>query len=157
MKKGKEILRSSYQIFKEECLIIEVFSGLLTLDNYKSHRLAVSLDVDFSPEYNLLVDIRSVVVTGLIHDVKAYVDFVIENGYTNAKRNTAILVATPNQNVYARELALLEGMLQNLSIFTDIDNAVKFVTTDFTGNEVENFLLDIQQQSTNIFYSESEY
>jgi hypothetical protein len=67
------------------------------------------LDVDFSPEYNLLVDIRSVVVTGLIHDVKAYVDFVIENGYTNAKRNTAILVATPNQNVYARELALWKG------------------------------------------------
>jgi hypothetical protein len=48
-------------------------------------------------------------------------------------------------------------MMQNLSIFTDIDNAVKFVTADFNGNEVENFLLDIQQQSTNIFYFESEY
>ncbi len=61
-----------------------------------------------------------------MHDVKTYVDFVIEIGNRIGKRNYAVLVSTPNQIIYAKQLECLKGLLHDLAVFTTMDEAAKW-------------------------------
>jgi len=155
--KKTPVFKTGYVILKEKHLIIEVFDGALNLENYKSHRLTQSLDVDFSPNYNLFVDLRLVTVTGTLQDVKAYVDYVIEIGNRIGRRNTAILVSTPNQKIYAHELSQLKGLLHDLKIFTHMEPAVKWVSNDISVKEVEEIILKLRKNPPFVFYSDSEF
>lgn len=153
-----EISKSGYKILKEKRLIIDVYTGNLNLESFIAHNTTRSVDVDYSKDYNLFIDVRSVTITSMLDDVDVYVDYVAEIGKWIGNRKTAVLVTTPNQTIYARQFVRLKDKLpQDLQIFTKMDDAVKFFTDELTGDELEEMIKDIRKDLSLVFYSESDY
>lgn len=94
-------MTSSYVILKEKKLVIDMFDGALTLENFKGHKLKQVAEKDFSPEYSLIIDFRFIEVRMTIEDVKEYAEFVAKRGDVIGVRKAAVIVKNPNQFIYA--------------------------------------------------------
>lgn len=152
--------KASYKILKAKKLLVEVFSGTMTLDAFKSYKLKQSQDVDFLPTYDFFVDMQDVVVDGTLDHVREYVKFVISNGYIIGKRKSATMINTHNQKVYAelfRNLHEVDTLPQDFRIFTDFDLAIDWLQKDITKEEIQALFKELKQKPQFVWYADKDY
>ncbi len=150
-------LKASYIIYPDKKLIIEAFSGVLTLRTFIAYKTKQSKDKNFCSDYNNILDLRSLsIIDATIDQIKDYLNFLIESNMVGERRN-AILVGTHNQQVYASVFDKLHAgnkTAQVLSVFVDINAAVAFLEREISVEEVLKVLDFLKSNPTE--YSDRE-
>jgi len=138
--------KASYAIIKDKELIIEFYSGDVSLEALKAYRLKQTSDVDFSPTYDILTDIRSAVYgVGTIDQVQEYVEYVISKGTIMGARKSATIVSTPNQHVYLNLFSKYnEKLPQEFNFFFQEEEAIAYLDKDISVNEVVSMLENLR-------------
>lgn len=126
----KVIMRSTYVILKDLKLVIDIFEGILTLENFKEHKLKQINEMDFDPNFNLISDFTNIEVRMSLEDVKEYTEFVKKHSKPMVgRRKAAVVVNNPNQFIYAKQYDsnIKEETGQQLYTFTGFDEAIAWL------------------------------
>ncbi|RXQ95929.1 hypothetical protein EO244_06400 [Ancylomarina salipaludis] len=116
---------SSYQIFFDEKFIIEYHEGIMTLEKMKNFNLKESSNQDYSPNFDLLLDIRQITFKGFVKDIKDYIEFVRSHKDISGKRKLAVLASKPYQVVFSTFLSMFSVKLpQTMKIFNSLEAAM---------------------------------
>lgn len=135
----KTILKSDSIVWPEKQLVIDVFIGIVTLHNFKAHKLKQAAQANFSSTYNILCDLRNAELHMSIEDVFDYAGFIKAHPDLIEKRKAAIVLETPNQFIYTQtyKKSLQDvGMGQDLQIFFCFNDAVSWLNLNETKNEI---------------------
>jgi len=90
-------LNNSYKILEEENLIIEYFSGILTIETLIKFKKNLIQDPSFSVNYNYLLYFKNVTFKIDVQDISEYVTFSNKYLMANKNRKLAMVTDTPNQ------------------------------------------------------------
>lgn len=116
---------SSYQIFLDKRFIIEYHEGVMTLEKMKTFILKQSSDQNYSPNFDLLLDIRQITFKGFIKDIKDYIEFIKTHKGISGKRKLAVLASQPHQVVFSTFLSMFSVRLpQTMKIFSSLEAAL---------------------------------
>jgi hypothetical protein len=109
-------------------LMVEVYSGKLSLKAMKAFKLDQSVNPEFNFEYNVLTIQNSILIDGLLTEVVEYVQFLTEQKTIAGKRKVATVVETPNQAVYSSVLKNFQDKLpQEFVIYNNLDDALQYL------------------------------
>lgn len=138
----------NYEILSEHNLILETFTGTLTLDLMKKVKSDETKDPRFKPELNVIADVRGLIFDGTTHEVGEYINFALNHGSIMGKRRTAVIFATPNQHVYSEIFSKLNnGNELAVHHFNEVKNALKWINCDKHHEEIEGLLNEIKKKS----------
>jgi len=142
-----DIFRSSYRILSNNALIIEYHEGLLTLEGMIKFRKEQLLDEKFSPDFNILMDMRKVKITGNPVEVNDYISFYRQNKDITGNRNIAVLTDTPNQVFYITLFEQYSNVLtQKIKIFSTIEASLKWLNLNVTKDQVDLIISELKEQ-----------
>lgn len=144
-KEAKNGLRSQYRILKTALLIIECHEGLLTLENMIRFRQEQRLDRDFTPEHDILMDLRNVEISGEPVEVENYVSFYKENKNISGNRRIAVLTDTPNQVFYTTLFEQFSKVLnQKTKIFSTLEASLNWLNVNIPKQQIEMILRELR-------------
>lgn len=127
----------SYKILHYQKIIIEYYSGPISLIDIKELKLAEIKDNNFDSSYNILMDGRETNLLTSYQDILDLIDFIKSNPKIIGKRNSSFLTKTPNQVAQTTLLKLQSEILpMNYNIFSTMDSALKFI-----GVSKDNYLI----------------
>jgi len=130
--------RSTYRILDDVAFIIEYHRGLLTLESMIQFRKKQVQDAKFSPDYNILMDMRDVMITGKPVEVAEYVSFYQQNKNITGNRHIAVLTDTPNQVFYITLFEKYSNKLsQKTKIFSTIEASIKWLNVNISEDQVD--------------------
>lgn len=142
-------LKSTYQILKEQKIVIEYHEGVLDIDSFINFKKKLAKDTLFSNSLNYCIDFKNVTFIISEDDVEKYLIFLTNNPDYLGKRKVALLTNTPNQVVYSTFFKMKRtNSLQMIEVFSTNEAA-----TDWLGiktlsiNEVETVLKKLQHQA----------
>lgn len=117
-----------YIILPQEKLIIEYFSGMVSLKDVIAQKEKLIRNPNYNPGYNLIDDLRDAQFELIKEQVKGYVDYVFNNKKNIGKRNTAFVTSNPDQVVVSTLFESAKGELPiNTMIVSTISTALKHV------------------------------
>ncbi len=138
----------NYEILKEEKLIIESFRGTMTLDFMKQYKAGEVENKDFTPEMNVLSDVRSLSFDGTTQEIEDYFSFTIESGNILGKRRSAVLYSTPSQHAYSFIYKKINrDQPIEIEVFNDIEKALFWLNQSIDPLVVESKLNKLKQHS----------
>jgi hypothetical protein len=137
----------SYYILREPNLVIQYLQGIVTLDVLKEIKLRIWADVNYNPEYPLLVDIQKGELYLTENELQDYGSWINCNQASSKKPvKSAILTDTPNQVATATLFILKNDIISlNYEVFSTIDGAAYYL-------EIDNSELKEIYRRHNIFY-----
>ena len=145
-REAKNGLRSQYRILEKALLIVECHEGLLTLENMIRFRQEQRLDRNFTPELNILMDLRHVEISGEPVEVENYVSFYKANQNISGNRRIAVLTDTPNQVFYTTLFEQFSKMLsQKTKIFSTLDASFNWLNVDIPKQQIEQIILQLRK------------
>ena len=143
--------KAGYKILPEYKLVIEVCSGLLTLDKYKEYKKMQAEDSSFTPDFNLIAINRDLVIDGLISEVNEYVEFLKQNlNKVTGVRKVCVLNESPNNLVYASIFKNLHKDLpQDYHICKSIEETVKHLGPNINLTVINSIIDEIYNDLIN--------
>lgn len=142
------LLNSNYIILKEFNLLIECHSGNLDLKSYIDFVKRTTIDPLFSKNMNYFIDLRNVVVTASLDDIRIYNNFTEENFQCDRKRRVALLTNSPNQMVFATLFKNSNTQkLKEIEIFSTKESAFHWINSSLNKEEILNIFSSIQEYS----------
>lgn len=138
-------MKSSYCILKDENLIVEYHEGVTTLQDLIAFRMQQGTDVNFSPTYNLISDIRNLTFDAAPSDIDAFAAFHKQNPNLIGKRKNAVLTETPDQVVLVTMFDSSHiDLLQSIHIVSTISAAISWVRTGLSVATINSILDDLK-------------
>lgn len=116
-----------YQIIPEKNLIIETFSGRVTLDDVVSFLKGILDDPDYSPELNGIVDFREADLDVSYDEIRGLVDWLASRE-TRARGYWAFVTDRPVTHGISRIFAALaEGLQRRIEYFGSLEQAARWI------------------------------
>jgi hypothetical protein len=145
-------LISKYHILKENKLIIEYHSRNLDIASFINFKTILSIDPSFSPNFNFIIDLKSVTFETSEFDLKKYTDFLTSNKKQKGNRKIAVITNTPNQVVSSMLFKLLfSNSSIIIEIFSTVNSAIKWLQTgNLNALEVKNIIKSLKKKCVNI-------
>lgn len=144
----KTLLYFNYEIFPEHNLLIEAYTGTVTLELMKKAKGCVTLDPRYKPEFNVIADVRNLTFDGTTQEIADYINFTLKHGKIVGKRKSAVIFSTPNQHVYSDLYSRLNPeTVHSVHHFQEIESALKWIDSIKTSTEIEHSLNDIKKKS----------
>lgn len=138
--------RANYRIFPERNLIIEFHDGLIRVEEliaFKKHQAA---HPDYSPNRNMLADLRFAKFTQRSKKVQKYVNFLSDHKDIAGVRNVALLADSPDPVVMGTLYKFMQRDLpQNLQIFAKMENAITWLKLDILPETVFAILDELRE------------
>lgn len=142
------LLKSNYIILNDLNLLIECHSGNLDLKSYIDFVKRTTIDPLFSKNMNYFIDLRNVVVTASLDDIRIYNNFTEENFQCDRKRRVALLTNSPNQMVFATLFKNSNTQkLKEIEIFSTKESAFHWINSSLNKEEILNIFSSIQEYS----------
>lgn len=139
---------SSYKIFQEKRFIIEYHEGMGNLEDVKAFKLNESSDADYSPNYDLLVDIRKTTINAVRNDVKAYIEFANSHKGISGERKLAVVTSKPRHVVFFTFLNMFKIRLaQTMKIFSSVDAALFWLGAPMELKDAESCLNNLRENA----------
>lgn len=134
-------MKSNYLIIKEKKLIIETYSGIVTLENAQKHKIEMAKDPDFSTDFGVISDISKAI---LDMPVSFMPDITTDTFLQN--KNSVALVHKANQSVYERIFNRLRAMFPPNHIYSiNIEDLLLWLgLVDFRA-EIESSLFKLHE------------
>lgn len=135
----------NYKIIKEKSLVVEYHQGVGTVDDAKNFRKTQAADSSYSPNYNIIADIRNFAFSVSKQDILLYAEFLLANPQSVGVRRNAILTQTPHQVAIVTLFQQLEQMLpQTIKVVSTVGAALRWVETDLTHREFEFIIKEMK-------------
>ncbi len=111
-------MKSNYLILKDRKLILETYSGILTLENSKQHKLELTKDPDYSKEFYVLSDLSRAIFD--MPKEMTEILLVEDTSESLLKQNESslALVHNSNKNVYERIFNRLRSVFPYSHLFS---------------------------------------
>lgn len=141
-------LISSYKIFHDKNFIIEYYDGGGTIEDVKALKLKEADDVNYSPDYDLLADIRTTTINAKREDVKDYIEFAKSHKGISGNRKLAIVTNTPRHVVFFTFLNMFKIRLsQTMRIFSTIDAAMYWLGEPIAIEDANDCLMNLKNNA----------
>jgi hypothetical protein len=143
---------TSYKIVPELNLIIGNYQGNIGLKEVMLQTYSFTIDPDFNPEFNVLLDFRNSSAIAFRMDIDDYVRFLKKTLILKSKVMVGILYRTPNQE-YLLKIYKGLGKFLNMEIgyFIQLEDCLNWM--NFTETEksfISKTLTNLKYQSTNL-------
>lgn len=143
---------TSYKIVPELNLIIGNYQGNIGLKEVMLQTYSFTIDPDFNPEFNVLLDFRNSSAIAFRMDIDDYVRFLKKTLILKSKVMVGILYRTPNQE-YLLKIYKGLGKFLNMEIgyFIQLEDCLNWM--NFTETEksfISKTLANLKYQSTNL-------
>lgn len=137
--------KGNYKIIKEKLLVVEYHEGVGTVDDAKHFRITQAADSSYSPNYNIITDIRNFAFNVSKQDILLYVEFLLDNPQSVGVRRNAILTQTPNQVAIVTLFQQLEQILpQTMKVVSTVGAALRWVETDLSHGEFDTIIKEMK-------------
>lgn len=134
-------MKSNYLIIKDRKLIIETFSGILTLENAQKHKMEMSKDPEYSSEYEVISDLSKA-----IFDMPVSMTGELQNDSFNKNAKSGALVHKANQPVYERIFNRLRLVFPPSHLYSiNLDDLLHWMGINDLKEEIESSLLKLHQ------------
>jgi len=121
-----------YRILPNIKTVVEYYSGEIFVEDLFEIKKEISKQHDYSPNYNLIMDLRDTDLKMDQSDVLKYIEFVKSSSRIKGERNSALLTEKPNEFVVATLFGLINKDLPiNTSVFTTLGAAVNWLFNSF--------------------------
>lgn len=139
--------RGSYVIIPSKWLVIEYHEGIGVVDDAKKSRKKLSADISYSSNYNVILDVRNLLIDASIKDVWLYIEFLLNNPKIAGVRRTAILTQTPQQVAIATLFQEHSRMLpQQVIVVSTIGAALHWVESEMSHHEYETLIEKMKRE-----------
>jgi len=140
-----------YYIMKDANLILVVYKGVLTFDNFNVLNEKILEDQNYNPLYKVLIDVRLTIMKLSHNEMKKVFKLIDDNTSTNSNNNVAILTLTPDQTAKSFLILTLtiprhiHGM-----VFTTLNASLKYLGIDINSRlEIVKKIEEITQEEFN--------
>lgn len=138
-------IKNSYRILKEENLIVEYHGGVGKIEDAIHFRKIQATDPDFSPEFNVIADLRDLAMDVQVNELKKLVEFYKQTPSIIGNRRNALITENPSQVVLATMLKQMKaGSPQSIKVVSTVGSAVNWVNTGLSGTYVTNILQELK-------------
>lgn len=100
-----------YKILSDLKLIIENYTGCVSMDDVIAIKKETGLDRIYSPNFNVIMDFRDANLVFEPFEVSKYIDFANNSNIIYGERRTAFLTSKPNQVALTTIFGLTKGKL----------------------------------------------
>lgn len=123
------VLHSCYRVLPNEELIIEVFVREITTETLMNHKKRQIQDELFSPEFDMLSDIRNCELKFGLAELDEYAKTIATRGDIAGCRNLAILTNSAVQVAYASLFGKTQEKRasQKVEVFSTLNSALQFM------------------------------
>lgn len=140
-------IKNTYCIVKEKHLIVEYHKGIGTYGDAMAFRKEQATDPNFSPDFDMIADLRDLTFDVDILGLKSLVEFYHQNKNLMGVRRVAIITETPMQVAFATIYKQLHTTLpQSLKVVSTVGAAVNWVGCELTGMQVSDLLFGLKEQ-----------
>lgn len=154
----KQILKGGYSIIKEKKLIIEVFDGSMTMENFKAFKIKQASDPDFDPTYNNISITDNLIINATINQIDTLVNFLANHAEIIGKRKSAVCVNSQNLLVYTSIYKSLQNKLpQEYQIFSNLSDALNWLDLSESFTEIQLHLNEIKDEHLQHFHDTLTY
>lgn len=143
---------TSYKIVPELNLIIGNYQGNIGLKEVMIQTYSFTIDPDFNPEFNVLLDFRNSSAIAFRMDIDDYVRFLKKTLILKSKVMVGILYRTPNQE-YLLKIYKGLGKFLNMEIgyFIQLEDCLNWMNFSETEKSfISKTLTNLKYQSTNL-------
>lgn len=141
-------IRNSYRIIPESKLIVEYHSGVGKVEDAIDFRMIQAADPDFSPEFEVIVDLRDLDMDVQVQELKKLVEFYTHNPRLIGYRRNAIITENPHQVVLATLLKQMHANLpQSIKVVSTVGSAVNWAGCDLTARKVAEILAELKREA----------
>ena len=139
---------SSYKVYLDKKFVVEYHEGISTLEDVKNFKLDEARDKNYSPDYDLLMDIRKTTVKAIRSDVKEYIEFANAHKGISGKRKLAVITSTPRHVVIFTFLNLFEIKLsQKMKLFSSLDTALLWLGEPITLKDTDSCINNLKDKA----------
>jgi hypothetical protein len=143
---------TSYKIVPELNLIIGNYQGNIGLKEVMLQTYSFTIDPDFNPEFNVLLDFRNSSAIAFRMDIDDYVRFLKKTLILKSKVMVGILYRTPNQE-YLLKIYKGLGKFLNMEIgyFIQLEDCLNWMNFSETEKSfISKTLTNLKYQSANL-------
>ncbi|MGZ2371531.1 hypothetical protein ACXR6G_17255 [Ancylomarina sp. YFZ004] len=141
-------LTSHYKVFHEKRFVVEYHEGEGTLEKVKTFKIKEAKDPNYSPDYDLFMDIRKVTIKGMKRDVKGYIDFANSHQGISGHRKLAVITSTPRHVVFFTFLNMFKMRLpQIMKIFSSVEAALLWLGEPISVEDVDSYLKNLKNET----------
>ena len=120
-------------------------ANLLRMLEFKKREAA---DPDFSPDFDVIVDMRNLIFDMSISDIEAFVDFNKNHSEIMGNRRNAVITNTPNQVVVTTLFKQMHNDLpQAFHIVSTLEAAMGWVHCSLTQKQVSAILSGLKEKA----------
>lgn len=140
--KPKNQFCTAYQIIPEEKLLIEVYSGVMTLDRLKSFKLDEVYNPNFNPDYDRILLSVNLRIDMHFGEVDEYVEFLLSNEIKlSGNRKSILVVNTPHSEVYHTYLKSVSGALpERIYVVKTLECALEILERPYLQLKLEKLI-----------------
>ncbi len=133
-------VKGTFQIDTKRKLIIMYLSGDFNIDDFIFYHNMMSLDPNFDPEYNRILDLRDSNPILEECDIRHYVNLILSNSELKGKRKSVFLTNKPKDVVVG---TLFEMLKDNLPISSDIFSTINGIEKWFNDKDIDAEFIDL--------------
>jgi len=141
-------LISNYKIFQDKRFVIEYHEGLGTLDKVIAFKLKEASDPNYSPDYDLLMDIRKTSISGKKEEAKKYMEFAKTHKGISGHRKLAVITSTPHHVIFFTFLNMFKIKLpQVMKIFSCVEAAIIWLGEPISVEDANSCLIELKNEA----------
>ncbi len=135
----------NYRICEEYKLIIEIYSGQITFSDIIKNKQNTIQNLDYKPNYNLLLDFRKAHIENPFDEIGILVEFLKSNPSLQAEKRVAYLTTKPNEVVLTTLFKLqLKDIPIKAETFYTTPAAINWLgNTRLSENQLDNFISEM--------------
>lgn len=138
-----------FKIFPERSLIIKYYEGIVENEDLYNYTIESSQHDDFSPNYNVLNDIRNCEFLVSSNTIKDFVNIVKNDKKLYDERTIVFLTKMPDQVVFSEKLNLFKNdFLISHHTCSTIEKAMNHLRIDYKDKKfIEQILFELRNMN----------
>ena len=145
----------AYKLLIKERLVIEYYSGEITLEDIIYFKKQISKDLNYDFSFNTLFDMRDAIIKVSESEMILLLEFLNKHFKKGNVRNVAYLTNSPNDVVKSTLFSILlnnNELNMNTKIFSTINAIAKwFNIEDINEKELDAILFRLKTQPNNVY------
>ena len=126
-----QIAKATYKILALNRLIVQYYSGDITMDDIIYLQKGISDDLNYNSSFDVVIDFRDANLLLKVEDMDKSIDFFKNNPKIHGKRNAAYITNNPNEVVITTIFAeLITYIPIQAKVFSTIQASVDWLGID---------------------------
>ncbi len=137
---------NTYKIIKSLNLIVHYFSDEVTISVINEHMKKISLEPDYSANFDVLTDLRDAIVTAKFKNIEEFVNYTLYDLKVIAKRKVVYITNKPNQVAWTTLLSnAMVNSEMDIFVCSTEDAAINFLQkAGFSKHDFQELIKEIK-------------